>query len=412
MTQDQLPLRVGTPDDWDGVARLLTEVFHDVTPPDAEFHEAERDVFEPARSLIAEDGGRVVAHVGAFTRELTVPGAVIPAAHVTMVGVAPTHRRRGLLTRAMHRQLREVRDGGREPVAVLWASEGRIYPRFGYGQASQLLRLRLDTREVRLDPAASAAGRLRGGTPGALQVELAKVYDQLRVDRPGWSSRDDRWWRYVLVDPESRRHGETERRAVLHEGPAGIDGYALWRAKSNWEDGGPSGNVTVHAVVAATTDAYRALWGFLLGVDLTRSVSYWAAAVDEPLLHLVNEPRRLNPTLADGLWVRVVDVPAALAGRRYVVPVDAVLEVSDALLPENQRRWRLVGDVDGASCAPTDAPPDLACDVVDLAAAYLGGVSLAALAGAGRVRELRPGALAPASAAFGWHRAPAAHEIF
>jgi predicted acetyltransferase len=411
MTEDQLPIRIGTPDDWDAVASLLTRVFHDT--PDPDLHEIEREIFEPDRSLIVEDQGGVVAHAGSFTRELTVPGAVVPAAHVTMVGVAPTHRRRGLLTRSMHRQLVEILAAGREPVAVLWASEGRIYPRFGYGQAAQLLRLRVDTREVKINsPAAAASGRLRAGTPGALQVELAKVYEQLRPDRPGWSNRDDRWWRYVLADPPARRHGGTERRAVVHEGPVGVDGYALWRSKSAWDESGPNGEVIVNAIVAGTPEAYGALWGFLLGIDLTRTVTYWAAAVDEPLLHVVNEPRRLKPMLADSLWVRLVDLPSALAARRYAIGVDAVFEVTDALLPENRGRWRLVGDVGGASCVRTDAAPDLACDVVDLAAAYLGGVSLAALAGAGRVRELRPGSLGPASAAFGWHRAPAAHEIF
>ncbi|HEY3010979.1 MAG TPA: GNAT family N-acetyltransferase [Micromonosporaceae bacterium] len=411
MTADELPIRAGRPDDWDGVGALLSEVFHDT--PDPEVQDMDREVFEPERALIVEDDGRVVAHAGAFTRDLTVPGAVVPAAHVTMVGVAPTHRRRRLLTRLMHRQLREVGEADREPIAVLWASEGRIYPRFGYGLASQLLKLSIDTREVRMTgPPAPAGGRLRTGAPAALQVELAKVYDQLRPDRPGWSSRDDRWWRYVLVDPPSRRHGGTERRAVVHEGQSGVDGYALWRTKSAWDDAGPKGEVMVQTVVAGTHEAYRALWGFLLGVDLTRTVSHWAAALDEPLQYLVNEPRRLNPRLSDSLWVRVIDVPAALAARRYAVGVDAVFEVTDPLLPENQGRWRVVGDPSGARCTPTDAEPDLACDVVDLGAAYLGGTSLAALAGAGRVRELRPDRLGQVDAAFGWHRAPAAHEVF
>jgi predicted acetyltransferase len=411
MSHDELPIRAGRTDDWDGVGPLLTEVFHDT--PDPDVPDLDREVFEPERSLIVEDDGRVVGHAGAFTRELTVPGAVVPAAHVTMVGVAPTHRRRRLLTRLMHRQLRDVRDTGREPIAVLWASEGRIYPRFGYGLASQLLKLAIDTREVRLTgQAAAARDKLRAGAPAALQVELAKVYDQLRPDRPGWSSRDDRWWRYVLADPPSRRHGGTERRAVVHEGQTGVDGYALWRTKSAWDDAGPKGEVIVQTVVAGSQEAYRALWGFLFGVDLTRTASYWAAAVDEPLQYLVNEPRRLNARLSDSLWVRVVDVPAALSARRYAVGVDAVLEVTDPLLPENQGRWRVVGDAGGATCTRTDAEPDLACDVVDLGAVYLGGTSLAALAGAGRVRELRPGRLGAVSAAFGWHRAPAAHEVF
>jgi predicted acetyltransferase len=411
VTEAELPIRAGKPEDWGGVGPLLREVFHDAHDPEPP--DVDREVFEPDRALVVDDQGRVVAHAGAFTRELTVPGAVVPAAHVTMVGVLPTHRRRRLLTRMMHRQLREVRDAGREPIAVLWASEGRIYQRFGYGPAAQRLQLKLDTREVALTGSQTpAGGRLRAGTPAAVQIELAKVYDQLRPDRPGWSSRDDRWWRYVLADPPSRRAGATERRAVLHEGAAGIDGYALWSARGSWTDDGPNGEVIVGTVVAGSTRAYRALWGFLLGVDLTRTVSYWAGSVDEPLLYLVDEPRRLGARLSDSLWVRVVDVPAALAARRYATEVDVVLEVTDPMFPENRGRWRLAGDPGGATCTPTDAAPDIACHVTDLAAAYLGGPSLGALAGAGRVRELRRGTLGPASAAFGWHRAPAAHEVF
>jgi predicted acetyltransferase len=411
MTEESLAIRVGKPDDWDNISHLLTTVFHGTV--DEELREIEGGTFEPERALIAADAGTIVGHAAAFTRELSVPGAVIPAAHVTMVGVAATHRRRGLLTRLMRRQLREIFDAGREPIAVLWASEGRIYPRFGYGLAAQRLRLRMDTREVRLaGPAGPDAGALRAGPPAALQVELAKLYEHLRPERPGWSSRYESTWRYVLADTPSLREGATERRAVVYEGPDGVDGYALWRGKSSWDDSGPNGEVIVNELAAATPEAYQALWRFLLSIDLTRTVHFWAAAVDEPLLHLVDEPRRLNPVLADTLWVRVVNVGAALAHRRYAAPVDRVIEVTDPLLPGNDGRWRLTADPTGASCSRTDAPADLACSVNDLGAVFLGGVSVAALAAAGRVRELRPGAVGEASAAFGWHRAPAAPAVF
>ncbi|HET6215316.1 MAG TPA: GNAT family N-acetyltransferase [Micromonosporaceae bacterium] len=413
MSPTELPIRPGVPEDWDAISRLLFTAFNDTF--DDELNAVERGIYEPERALLVIDGEEVVGNAAAFTRDLTVPGAVVPAAHVTMVAVAPTHRRRGLLRRLMHRQLHEVRDAGREPIAVLWASEGRIYQRFGYGMATARVSFEIDAREVRLsDPvAASAPVRLRGADPATARTELSKVYEQLRADRPGWSSRDERWWEYVLSDVPSRRQGATERRAILHEGQSGVDGYALWRAKGGWESGGPEGQVLAGEVVATNPTAYVNLWRFLLSVDLTRSARFWFGTTDEPLLWLANEPRRLGARLGDGLWVRIVDLPAALSARRYAAPVDVVIEVADGILAGNAGTWRLRADASGAGeCTRTDAPAELACDVSVLGAAYLGGTSIGALAVAGRVRELRPGAVAAASAAFGWHRAPSGIEIF
>ncbi|MGC5020637.1 GNAT family N-acetyltransferase [Micromonospora sp. DT47] len=403
--------RVPGPEDYDEIAELIGDAFH--SPPDPEAREVERGVFELERALLVRDGGALVAHAAAYTRALSVPGATVPAAHVTAVAVAATHRRRGLLTTLMRHQLREIHDAGREPVAVLWASEGRIYPRFGYGLAAQ--RLTMDcaaTTELRLPEPASAAGTLRLDQPAACQLELARLYDRLRPDRPGWSSRDERWWRYVLSDPAGQRGGATARRVLRHDGPDGLDGYALFRTAQDWDAAGPKGQVRVDEVVAATPEAYLAIWRTLLSIDLTRRLSYFRGTVDEPLLRLVDEPRRLGAQLVDALWVRVVDVPAALAARRYATAVDVVIEVADPLLPENTGRWRLTGGPEGATCLRTDDIAELACDVRCLGELYLGGAGLTALAAAGRVRELRPGALAAAGPAFGWHRAPAAMEVF
>ncbi|MFU8873572.1 GNAT family N-acetyltransferase [Micromonospora sp. SL4-19] len=397
-------------DDFDEITQLLALAFHGDLDP--ELLEVERGAFEPERSLLVRDGGTAVAHAGAFSRELAVPGASVPAAHVTMVSVAPTHRRRGLLTGLMRRQLREVRDAGREPVAVLWASEGRIYSRFGYGMAVQQLTLTCETTELRLPEPASAEGTLRLDRPAPHQAELARLYERVRADRPGWSSRDERWWAYVLADVKSLRGGATERRVLLHEGPDGLDGYALYRTKEEWDRSGPRGEVRVDEVVAGNPAAYQALWRLLLSIDLTRRLSFRIAAVDEPLLWLVNEPRQLGAHLSDALWVRLVDVSAALAARRYATDVDVVIEVTDDLLPENAGRWRLVGGPSGAECTPTTAAAQLACDVAALGELYLGGAGLGALAAAGRVRELVPGTLAAAGPAFGWHRAPAPMEVF
>jgi predicted acetyltransferase len=215
----------------------------------------------------------------------------------------------------------------------------------------------------------------------------------------------------MVADPKSWRGGATAIRVLVHEAAGVIDGYALWRVHNNWPGDDPTA-VVVREVVAADPAAYRALWHFLLNVDLTRRVRFVFAATDEPLLYLVNEPRELNARLADALWLRLVDVPAALAARRYPVPVDVVLRTEDPLLPHNSGNWHLTGGPDRASCTRTDRPADLDCELGALGAAYLGGTPLGTLAAGGRVRELTPGTLAGVDAAFRWYRAPAATEVF
>jgi predicted acetyltransferase len=402
---NDLPLQPGTAEDWPAIAALLRLAFHDTF--DEENDRMIRSVFEPERSLVVRDGDAVVAHAIAFTRDLTVPGATVPAAHVSMVSVAATHRRQRLLTRLMHHQLA----GLSEPIAVLWASEGRIYPRFGYGMASHRLSLSIETREVQL-PEPAEPGRVTTVPVAQARPQLERLYESARPDHPGWSHRDERWWSYRLADQPARRGGSTELRVALHEGAAGVDGYALWRTRSDWSMSGPNGEVNVLEVVATSPDGYLALWRFLLSIDLTRWAKLWMAGPAEPILFLTNEPRRLGAVYGDGLFVRITDLPAALTTRRYAAPVDVVLEVDDPLLTANAGRWRLTADEQKATCTRTDEPADLACGIGELGAAYLGGTSLAALATAGRVRELRPETLARAAIAFGWHHAPAGIEIF
>lgn len=390
-------IRTGSPEDLSPILELLTTAFHDSADPE-ETIEIDRLVYEPQRSLLAIDQDRIIGHTGAFSRDLAVPGGVIPAAFVSMVGVSSAHRRQGVASALLTRQLRECTD----PVAVLWASEGRIYQRFGYGLATRRLNLDIDTREVRLHT--GAAGSIRVGSPQELRKDLAECYAAVWRDRPGHASRNEAWWDFVLSDPEARRHGFGAKRVVVHDSPSGVDGYALFRTKSSWNAAGPNGSVEVIHSVAATPAAYTAIWRYLTTIDLTRGTRLAFGALDEPLFDLVNEPRRLQAQMSDGLWLRVVDVPAALAGRRYFHS-DLVLDVTDELLPENTGRYRLDG-------TRTTEPADIALDAATLGALYLGGGSAGALSAAGRITPLRDGAVARADAAFRWHRAPVGIDMF
>ncbi|MFH8785093.1 GNAT family N-acetyltransferase [Streptomyces roseoverticillatus] len=359
------------------------------------------------RSIGVWDGGETVGTTGAFAFRITVPGGErVPAAGVTMVSVRPTHRRRGLLRRMMRRQLDDVRAWG-EPLAVLTASEPDIYGRFGYGIATHSLSVRIDTARVRLSvPPGTEGVRLRLSEPAEARDACEAVYARRVAARPGMLARQPGWEALPVLDPAAGREGASPLKCVLAEEDGRTVGYARYAVRPDWSDSGANGTVLLRDAEAQTPAAYAALWRYLTEIDLTSYVSAHNRPVDDPLLHLVSDVRRCEARVKDSLHVRLVDVGAALAARTYRSAVDVVLEVADDFCPWNAGRWRLTGDRKGASCERTEDAADLALSVRELGSAYLGGVSLAALAGAGRVRELREGALEEAATAFGSDVAP------
>jgi predicted acetyltransferase len=394
-----MELRPATRDEYEDFSGAALSAFHrELTDADRARYER---IDEPERSLAWFDDGRIVATTAAFTRELTVPGATVGCAAVTAVAVVPTHRRRGLLTEMMRRQLEDVRRRG-EPVAALWASEGAIYGRFGYGIGASEASLVARRPAARLT-APPPAGELRAAPAGEHVEAMRAVHERVRPGRPGLLDRPGPWWEDRLYDPESERNGAQPLRAVVTD-----DGYALYAVRPAYDDDGPAGEVVVRELVAATPAAHAALWAFLLDLDLTRTLTWKQAPVDEPLWLMLTDPRAVSRKVGDSLWVRVVDVAAALNARMYATSVDVVLDVADAFCRWNEGRYRLA---DG-TCERTDAEPDLALDTAALAAAYLGGTTLHELAQAGRVRELRPGAVRRTSAAFRGDVAPWCPETF
>ena len=361
---------------------------------------------EPERSLAVFDGDRIVATAGIETRELTVPGGPVPAAGVTSVGVHADHRRRGLLTELMRRQLHGLRESGGEAVAILWASEATIYGRFGYGAASVSAELRVRTPQTRLREPPEERPRL-------LELDEARaavvgIHERARRERLGLLSRRDVIWDGRLADMEHRRNGAGPLRAAVLDDR----GYALYAVAHRWADGQPNHQVRVRELVAADPEAHAALWRFLLELDLTREVVWDLAPVDDPLPHMLENARAVTVHGFDGLYARVVDVPRALIQRAYAAPFETLLQVEDAFCRWNSGTWRLTWDGERADCEPATGPADLALGAAELGAVYLGGTTLAALAGAGRVRELRPGAVARASVAFRGVNEPWTPEIF
>jgi predicted acetyltransferase len=395
-----LQLRPIRPDEVDAHVGATAEAFYAENDP--EVHALWARECEPERTLDVFDGDDIVGTSALLTRELTVPGATVPMAGVTSVGVRADRRRQGLLGRMMRGQLEAIRDRGEEAVAALWASDTRIYGRYGFGLAARTadLTVRSPRATLRTPP----AGRPRLAEPAAVREELVALHESVRVTRPGMLARGPAEWEMRIADPARKRDGRGPLRAVLVEG-----GYALWSIRSR-RDG--DGDVEVREIVASDPVAHAALWGFLLDLELTRTVHWEDAPSDEPLGHMLLDARAARITLGDSLWIRLVDVRAALEQRTYAAPLDVVLEVEDAVFPHNAGRLRLSGGPDGAACAPTGDAPGLALGAVELGAAYLGGTPLGVLAAAGRVQELSPGALAAADVAFRAAREPWCPEVF
>ncbi|WP_326697488.1 GNAT family N-acetyltransferase [Streptomyces sp. NBC_01754] len=394
-------LTVPTATEWDSWFGCLELAFGG-TPLSPEAREMYAALDTPDRSLGHRDGGEWVGTAAAHAFRVAVPGgAVVPAAGVTAVSVAATHRRQGLLTAMMRRQLDDVRSWG-EPIAVLTASEPGIYGRFGYGAASGELDLRIDTSQVRLAvPPGTDGVQIRYASPVEALDSCEAVYGRLAPGRPGTPLRRPGWERLPVIDPPARRQGGSPLQCVLARRDGEVTGYATFHVRAAGDHAGPQGTVAVRDLAALDPASYAALWRFLFGIDLTSTVECRNRPVDDAVLHLVSDVRRCEVRPRDGLYVRLVEAGAALEARRYRAPVDLVLDVEDAFCPWNAGRWRLTADAKGAaSCRRTGDPADLALSVRELGAAYLGGVSLTSLASAGLVRESRAGAVEAASLAF------------
>lgn len=330
-----------------------------------------REVLEPDRSWGAFDSGEVVGCASSYTSTLTLPGTTSPAAGVCQVGVLPTHRRRGLLTGLMGHVLGQARERG-EPLAALFASESQIYSRFGFGPAAHDSRWTLDTQTTRLrDDLPRPAGTVRFmDNAKALEV-LPAVYESVRRSVPGHMHLSSGWWRRLLVHAEAHAGFGVQRIAVYEEG--GVPGgFAVFRQRGDWSGHVARGTVLVESLVCATPDAETALWGLLCSIDLFPLVRAAFRPAPEPLQMLLADGRQLTPTVVDNLWLRILDVPGALAARTYPVESVLTLELQDDLVAENSGRWLLEAGPDGVAVTRTDRIPDVTTDVSTLATFLLG----------------------------------------
>jgi predicted acetyltransferase len=354
------------------------------------------------RTWAAFDRGTAVASLRSLPFQLTVPGGrTVSADGISMVSVAATHRRRGLLTGMIGNALAAAVERG-DAASVLIASEWRIYGRYGYGPSTEAAEWTVDKLRAGVQ---SPVGELEFVAAAELRPLAQPAYDRARQLRAGGLDRPEhRWDRDFGLVHMDGQDPEWDGRAVVHRDAAGAaDGYLLWHA--SWGDG-PDNTLVVDELVAATDSAYADLWRFALSVDLITRVTARHRPVDEVLPWLVADGRFVKQTdRYDKMWLRVLDVPVALTARDYGTEGRTVLEIVDKA-GYAAGRFALEVGPDGASCRPTTESADLTLPVSALASAYLGGHRLGTLAAANLVDEHTPGAVRTANRLFATDIAP------
>jgi predicted acetyltransferase len=354
----------------------------------------------------AFENSAIVGGAGAYLFELTVPGgAQVPTAGVMAVGVLPTHRRRGVLTKLMQRQLADAHERG-EPLALLYASEGGIYSRFGYGLASLAGSIDLQKEHALFwDDEPIGQARILDGEEETLEL-LPGIYDRVQAETPGMFTRTREWWQVRRLHQRPGRPGGEQVRVAL-ELDGALEAYALYRLNFGVQNMVTKTTLEIGEALGASPRALAAIWRYLLAIDWVARIEASWLPLDHPLLLWLREPRRLGFTVLEALWVRLVDVGAALAARR-LGEGSVVLDVRDEFCPWNQARW----NIHDGSVDRTTAEADLVLGASELGSVYLGGFTFDQLLRAGRIEEMKPGGVARADALFRTPCQPWCPELF
>jgi predicted acetyltransferase len=408
MSDAGLTARTLTTDELHALAAINERAFIGNRGP--EWYAMEIGLYEPSRTHGAFDGDELVGGGTLLRRRMTLPGGRRhPVAAVSAIAVAPDQRRRGALSAIMRAELHGQHEEGGDSFAALYASEGTIYGRFGYGLASYKAELSIPRGAAFHSTVDNDSARIREMERESALPLMTDIYDRVAATQPGWIDRNKESWAARLYENIDglRAKNTTRWRYAMHP-----DGYALYNAQEAWGDRKPEGVVQVREIVARTPHAYAALWRYVLSIDLTCTVEIETSA-DDPILHMLADVGDAYHSVGDGLWVRVIDVDRALPLRQYSAPLDVVLAIEDTFCPWNAGNWRLVVDAEGdAVVERTTADPDLAMGVSELGAVFLGGTTVQHLVASQRIRELTPGKAIATSRALRGDRLPHCPEVF
>jgi len=374
-----------------------------------------REGFGPTRALGVWDSTTAepehpIATVASWRSPVTVGDArSVEAWAISLVSVAATHRRRGVARALLEGELRAAHAAG-IPLAMLTVSEATIYGRWGFGPAAYTADYRIDARGLTVT-APLPSGRVHRVSTAALRPLAPELTRRAHQRESGEVPFDTQQFdRMFALAARTASHAPKLRAARYDDEHGEPQGFVLYSVAENEADFADH-TLTVEYLCAATGDAYVALWHYVLDQDLVTTVLAHLRPVDEPLPWLVSNPRAVQTVARrEHLWLRVLDVPAALTARRYAAADRVLLRVIDPL-GFADGAWMLATGSDGAATVTAHAgDPDgsavLDLGVEALGALMLGGTPVEALRVAGRLVEGSPGSAARLEAFLHVPRAP------
>lgn len=350
-----------------------------------------RPRFDLGRSIAVFEDGQIVGGCHSHLLEMSIPGGVSVVAGVSNVEVQPTHTRRGIMTQMMRHQIDGIHERG-EPLAALFATESGIYGRFGYGIGAVHEQWSIEKRHSAYARRLDSPGRLEFVDPAEIIEKLPDVSRRGTQGRPAVFQRAMHHWEDMARDPIHSQGGSGGVFHVAYVEDGRIDGYASYRTQRP--------TVAVNELVAVTREASAALWRFCFDLDLYERTEVMKRPEDDPLPWMLADPRRLQRSARDGLWVRVVDAAAALEQRTYATGDQLTLEIRDDFCDWNRGCWSLEMSPEGGHCRRVTGGADLAIDASALASVYLGAASFSTLQQAGLVDEITRGSAERADRAF------------
>jgi len=353
--------------------------------------EALRSHFDLDRTVVVLEQGNIVGGSHSRRVDMSLPGATTTISGICNVSVQPTHTRRGVMTQMMQHQLNDFHQRD-EPLAALFSTESIIYGRFGYGIGSLYERWTIERPYTAYTRPYKSPGQVFFVDPEDTPKQLPEVFQRSTKDRPGMFQREQHHWERDSRAQEHSQGGPGGLFYVAYEENGRIDGYATYRSTRT--------TLVINELMAATQEATAALWRFCFDVDRMSTTEALKRPVDDPLPWMLADPRRLQRSTRDGVWVRIVDARAALELRRYLREDRLVLEVKDDTCPWNEGRFELESSPEGASCRVSSKSPDLLLNVTHLASVFMGAVSFSTLAGASLIEECTPNALLRADCMF------------
>ena len=364
----------------------------------------------PEWSLCAFDGPRLVSTYSTIPFTMRANGNAVPMGGVSTVGTLPEYRRRGLMSRITLQAFADMRERG-QGVAALWASQAAIYQRYGYGMVTVMRNYQVDITDIDFHDG-------DGGTSEVERLGIATGYDlvkqvyigfiahrmcYLHRGRPLWHNNA-----FEDIDAEGPVHI-----ALSRDGDGAPDGYMVYTLRHDRHDHpSRSQEIRIRDLAWLTPGAYRSLWSFVKRHDLVGSVRWNNAPADDPALEFFLEPRLLNARDDEGMWLRIVDVPMALAGRGWDADGELTLGIAeDRIAPWNVGTWRLGVSGGTAEAGPAGGDADIVLPVKALALLYAGRRSARELAALGML-EGGPDALRRADALFATRHAPHCPDRF